>query len=191
MTQNGVLIDCGSSKVNELISIADSLQVNLSKVSLWEADVTEFTEAEVMIISGGPHLFTDPSNERLRSQFDFLSAVSMPILGICLGHQALALAAGAEVYRDREERFEVSIEILQPEHRLFEGIPNSTKFGQDHCEGATLPKGYSHLAFSEHYANEAMANEVQGRYGVQFHPEISGKYGRKLIQNFFEVAANR
>ncbi|MEM1294546.1 MAG: gamma-glutamyl-gamma-aminobutyrate hydrolase family protein [Verrucomicrobiota bacterium] len=191
MIESGVLIDCGSSKVDELISISKSLGVTMSKVRLDEAKTTEFRPAQAMIISGGPHLFTGPEGELLWARFHFLTAVSMPVLGICLGHQALSMASGGAVYRGKENRSDVEIELLNPEHALFVGIPNFTKFGEDHCEGVTLPKGYSALASSRSYENEAMANDAQKRYGVQFHPEISGEMGRRLIQNFFSLAAER
>tara|TARA_R110002096_G_scaffold147671_25_gene307871 strand:+ start:9789 stop:10364 length:576 start_codon:yes stop_codon:yes gene_type:complete len=191
MIKNSLLIDCGSSKVNDLMTIADSLGVKMGKVGLDEANLTDFTGVDALIISGGPHLFTGSEGEALRSKFDFLPAVSVPILGICLGHQALALMAGGSVYRGEEERSAAKIELLDREHGLFAGIPDSTSFGEDHCEGANAPPGFTVLARSKNYANEAMANNRTGRYGVQFHPEISGESGRRLIRNFFDLVAKK
>ena len=112
------LIDCGSPKFGELAAcVARHEQV---VVELDDANQHDFSPCAATIISGGPHLFTGPNSSALREKFAFLANLNQPVLGICLGHQALALAAGAEVSRGEERRHGDQIR-LTGNHPLFRG----------------------------------------------------------------------
>ena len=180
------LIDCGSAKFGAIAEIVGSDSVS---VKLDAANTFESGPMRAMIISGGPHLFTGSEGASLRSKFAFLERIRIPVLGICLGHQALVLEAGGDVYLGEERRTSDGIRLEQPDHPLFQGIDDGTQFAEDHCEGGTVPTGYTLLGSSAFYRNEAMANDKDRRYGVQFHPEISGEPGRRLIENFLALAA--
>ncbi len=186
---NVALIDCGSPKFGELAGCVGGHGHTAVVVTLDDANQHDFAQSNATIVSGGPHLFTGPNSGALREKFAFLTNLGQPVLGICLGHQALALAAGGEVRRGAERRNGDHIRFAKnQDHPLFRGIEDETWFAEDHCEGASLPEGYVLLGWSEFCANEAMANEESRRYGVQFHPEISGEPGKRLIANFLEVA---
>jgi GMP synthase-like glutamine amidotransferase len=182
------VIDCGSKKLDAICSLVKELGCSLEKIPLDGAKSTEFKAFQAAIISGGPLRFTDPGKTpHLEERFEFISRLPMPTLGICLGHQALGLRHGAMVFRGPEIRRPEKIELLHP-HPLFEGIASGTLFGEDHCEGITLPERFTLLASSASYAVEAMAAEDKPFfYGVQFHPEISGEPGRKIFQNFIAL----
>lgn len=185
-----LIIDCGSAKAPDIIEIVEDdgwAATTLGFESAFDYDLSGF---EAAIISGGPHLFTDSdakSAKRLRKHFRWTPRLDMPVLGICLGHQALALASGAEVFRGPERREREAIQ-LQGAHPLLSGLSPVEQFTEDHCEGVSLPDGYTLLGSSEHYEVEVMANDSLGRYGVQFHPEVSGGPGRTLIRNFLRIA---
>ncbi len=182
------LIDGGSSKVNVLAQLVDPFVRSMDRVALEKANTFDFQGVEALILSGGPHLFTGADQEGLRARFAFLEQVSLPILGICLGHQALALDAGGEVFRGEERRDVDVIRFRAPEHPLCAGLGTRAVVSEDHCEGASLPEGYRQLASSAFYPNEAMANNERRRFGVQFHPETSGPVGARLIRNFLGIA---
>lgn len=187
-TLRTAVIDCGSKKIDTLFTILRDHCRYVSHITLDDALGYNFTQTEAVIISGGPHLFTDPEKgEILRRKFQFISRLKVPILGICLGHQAIGLHFGAEVYRDKENRGPVTLELLT-EHKLMAGIPDAAIFAADHCEGITLPRNFKRLACSRDYYVEAMACKTRPVFGVQFHPEISDAPGRRLIENFLEVA---
>lgn len=113
-----------------------------------------------------------------------------PVLGICLGHQALALRDGARVYLGPARR---GVEDVEPvgAHPLFAGLGPRIAFGTDHTEGVALPPRYQLLARSAAYPVEAMGDDARRRYGVQFHPEISGELGQRLIARFVALAGRR
>jgi GMP synthase-like glutamine amidotransferase len=182
------VIDCGSKKVDAICSLAQELGCSIQKIPLAEANTTRFEAFQAVIISGGPGLFTDPGKTPdLEQRFEFISRLTVPTLGICLGHQAIGLMHGARVFRGPEIRRLEKIELLHP-HPLFEGIASGSLFGEDHCEGITLPERFTLLAASASYAVEAMAADDKPFYGLQFHPEISGEPGEIIFRNFIALS---
>jgi GMP synthase (glutamine-hydrolysing) len=107
-------------------------------------------------------------------------------LGICLGHQIIGLLYGAEIQAGKRIDKKERIEIIK-ENDLFKNIKNFSLFKQAHCESITLPTEFILLAKSKSCENEAMKHKNKKIYGVQFHPEVSEKNGRKLFDNFVKI----
>ena len=183
------IIDGGSSKTSEISNIVKTLNIQTETIPLTQANQYSFQQSQAVIISGGPHLFTESHQKQaeLMSHFSFLKSLERPTLGICLGHQAIALTFGGKVYRGRARRDEDSLSILK-DHPLFKNLPEQPVFSEDHCEGVQPSNQINILAHSECYGVEAI--EVIGKplLGVQFHPEVSGQNGKQLIVNFLEWA---
>lgn len=140
-------------------------------------------EPDGLILSGGPEM------ERSGLCFDYVREVPFPILGICLGHQAIALAYGGSVRPGKKGGYaEVEIEVLE-EDDILRGLGPKTIVWASHAdEVAVLPEGFIHLARSEVCEIEAMRHPTKPIYGVQWHPEVSHtKRGEELLMNFFEV----
>jgi GMP synthase-like glutamine amidotransferase len=182
------LVDCGSPKLPEVAAVLRDAGCKLQTVHLADANQTNWSQAQAVVISGGPSLFTDPvQGPLLKEQTAFVKELTQPVLGICLGHQALGLAHGAEVNRGPACRQPLEIELIK-EHPLLDSLANPSLFGEDHTEGISLPQGYTLLGRSAVYPVEIMAHDGLKRYGVQFHPEISGEPGRRLMRNFLSLA---
>ncbi|NNG00085.1 MAG: C26 family cysteine hydrolase domain-containing family [Desulfobacteraceae bacterium] len=182
-----IILDCDSKKVGAIHQILNGSSTHAAIVAMDDADAVHWEKVDGLVISGGPHLFTDKEKgHALRDKFVFLEALRLPVLGICLGHQAIGLRHGATVFRGPENREPVPVQI-QKDHPIFEGISSGTLFGEDHCEGVTLPAGFDCLASSDDYPLEAMASKTSPYIGVQFHPEISEAPGRRLLANFITL----
>ena len=183
------IIDGGSSKTPEIARIVSELSYKTETVPLQNANSYLFEEAHAVILSGGPHLFTDSTetHNSLMAQFQFLENLERPTLGICLGHQAIAITFGGKVYRDIERRESDDIEILH-QHPIFHNIPSNSPFTEDHCEGIWPSAKLEVLAQSEFYETEAIKVIHRPFLGVQFHPETSGRNGEILIHNFLNWA---
>jgi GMP synthase-like glutamine amidotransferase len=188
--ENGVVrvtvVNCGSKKVGDIARLLARHGARPEIVPLRAAGAGELGDA--VVVSGGPRLFT--KERRLIDRFAFLDDLAQPILGICLGHQALGMRDGARVYLGEPRRDVERLEI-EVAHPLFDGLGPSPAFREDHCEGIDLPDGWRLLASSEAYPVEAMVHDTRPRCGVQFHPEVSGETGERFLRNFLDWTAAR
>jgi GMP synthase (glutamine-hydrolysing) len=182
------VIDCGTERLGHIHARLEALDVSFRTVPLDRANGELFRGDGGIIISGGPHLFTEAGGaRRLGSLFAFIRRIKIPALGICLGHQAMGMQHGVKVYRGIERKSTDRIRILSGEHPLVRGLGPEVDFAKDHCEGIPLPPGFSLLGSSVHYPVEIMASEEKLLFGVQFHPEISGEPGKILFRNFVDI----
>lgn len=114
----------------------------------------------------------------------------IPILGICLGHQAIGEAFGATISYAKEVCHGVDSEIIITEGKIFQDIPKKTKVARYHSLAIiedTLCDEFIITARTED--NEIMAIEHRDYplFGVQFHPEsIYTPEGLKIIENFLK-----
>jgi len=130
-----------------------------------------------------------------------------PVLGICGGHQYLAIAYGGEVgpihcpkKRDGykgckgEHGFETVL-IRDNDDPLFAGLPISVVMKESHYEEVKdLPNDFEVIASTALSQNQVIKHRSRTLYGVQFHPEIhDGKHphGKRLLKNFLEMAGLR
>jgi anthranilate synthase component 2 len=115
----------------------------------------------------------------------------LPLLGVCLGHQALGSAFGAEVGRAPRLMHGKTSEI---EHRgvgIFRGLPNpftATRYHSLEVREETLPETLEALAWSEDGTLQGMRHRELPYWGVQFHPEsILTEVGPRLVDNFLAL----
>jgi GMP synthase (glutamine-hydrolysing) len=180
-----VIIDCGSSKTHLIESIVYE-HMDTLVVPLFEFDRSLHPDAAGFIISGAPILITEVDVEPYLKQFEWLKTESLPILGICFGHQMLGLTFGALSNRQREDRDWQIVEIIA-ECPLFEKLPLEIELMEDHCEAISIPKDFIHVAVSDATVNEGMMHQNKPFYGVQFHPEVSGNHGAVILENFVHI----
>ena len=179
------VINCGSSKtryIEELVNEFDDF------VSIPLLDVTAecLDELNGVIISGAPILLTETDHAPFKKPIETIIKSELPIMGICFGHQLLSLYFGGYVARMKEDRDWQTIEVISDSH-LFDKLPNEFEMMEDHCETASIPNDFIHLAVSDVCINEAMQHKTKPIYGVQFHPEVSGNSGRIIFDNFIRI----
>jgi GMP synthase (glutamine-hydrolysing) len=181
------IVDFGSKKTPAIASAVSACGVE-NKILHWEnAKREDFENASAIIFSGSPVFFTEADNIPYTSKFDFIREGKIPVLGICFGHQLMGLIHGAKIFRGKEVREEIEIRVVK-EDPLFKSLAPLTAMTEDHTEGISLPPGFLHLATSASYTIEAMRHPLLPLWGVQFHPEVSGKNGETLIRNFLVAA---
>jgi para-aminobenzoate synthetase component 2 len=122
-----------------------------------------------------------------------LSGVT-PLLGICLGHQAIGQAFGGNVVRDEQPMHGIASVVEHDGTALFEGIEKTFEAGRYHSlvvEKSTLPACLKVTARTQDERGVIMALEhlEHPTFGVQFHPEsILTGCGHALLGNFLKIA---
>lgn len=112
------------------------------------------------------------------------------ILGVCLGHQGIAEAYGAELYNMPVVLHGVSskLEVTIPEDRLFQGLPSTYSICHYHSwnvDKSQLGEELEVTAVDEFGEIMAIRHKSHDVRGVQFHPEsIMTEFGHKLLQNW-------
>ena len=116
----------------------------------------------------------------------------LPILGVCLGHQAIAAAFGARIVRAREPVHGRSSFIEHKAKGLFDRVPTPLQVGRYHSlivERESLPDELAVTAQTSDEAIMALAHRTAPVYGVQFHPEsILTRNGYDLLANFLRLS---
>jgi len=111
-----------------------------------------------------------------------------PVLGVCLGHQAIAHVHGAKVARAEQVVHGKLSRIRHSPDPLFEGVPETfmaTRYHSLIVEREGLPESIEIIAENER--KEIMGLRVAGKqlYGVQFHPEsVMTAHGKTILSNF-------
>jgi anthranilate synthase component II len=119
---------------------------------------------------------------------------SIPMLGVCLGHQAMGEAYGGVVVRaDRVMHGKTSL-VHHDGTGVFAGLPSPLEVMRYHSlvvERVSLPACFDVVAFAEDSPSEihAMKHREHPVYGVQFHPEsVMTQHGKDLLENFLELS---
>lgn len=120
---------------------------------------------------------------------------STPILGVCLGHQAIGAAYGGQVVRAGRIMHGKVSRVQHGDDPLFQDVPNPIEVARYHSlivERASLPPELEITAWT---AEPGWQSEVQGLrhrqfpvWGVQFHPEsVASQAGHQIMQNFLRL----
>ena len=116
----------------------------------------------------------------------------IPILGVCLGHQAICQAYGADIVHAKKLMHGKSSEIdVDNETVLFKGLDKKVTVARYHslaAEKDTLPKELKVTGIADDGEVMAVQHTEYKVYGVQFHPEsIMTPDGKRILKNFMEV----
>lgn len=114
-----------------------------------------------------------------------------PILGVCLGHQAIGEAYDGKTIQGPEQIHGKATMIEHDETGIFDGIPNPLQVGRYHSLITTLSPDSPLNVTAKTYNGIIMAMQHKEHpvYGVQFHPEsILTDHGQDIVQNFVAIA---
>jgi len=112
--------------------------------------------------------------------------LGIPVLGICYGMQAMALALGGEVGKTGKAEFGKAPLELRPKAVLFRDLPVDQTCWMSHNDSVTgVPAGFEVTASSGNAPIAAMESRERGLYAVQFHPEVvHTPAGQDILKNF-------
>jgi anthranilate synthase/aminodeoxychorismate synthase-like glutamine amidotransferase len=145
--------------------------------------------AEAIVLSPGP---CTPNEAGISLPLIRAAAGRLPILGVCLGHQAIGQAFGGRVIRAPQPVHGKTSAIHHEGEGLFAGLPNpfqATRYHSLVVERESLPPVLRATAFTEDRLIMALEHREFPIFGVQFHPEsIASEQGHELLANFLAIA---
>ena len=144
---------------------------------------------EAIMLSPGP---CDPSQAGICLALVHAAAeTGMPLMGVCLGHQAIGEAFGGKVVRCHEIVHGKMGTMHHSGKGLFAGLPSpfeATRYHSLVVERESLPDSLEVTAELEDGTIMGLQHKTLPIHGVQFHPEsIRSEHGHKLLQNFLEM----
>ena len=150
-------------------------------ITLYEA-----SQYDKIILSPGPGLPGEHQNLKIIIK---QLASSKSILGVCLGHQAIAECFGAQLQNLDEVMHGVSTKIyLSTNEPIYKNLPNEIKVGHYHSwvvDNATLPSCFQVTSRNKNDIIMSIRHKKFDLIGVQFHPEsIMTDYGLQMIENW-------
>ncbi|WP_304455072.1 aminodeoxychorismate synthase component I [Nocardiopsis sp. YSL2] len=152
-------------------------------------DGFDVSGVDAIVVSPGPGR---PHNPRdLGRVPELLGHTGVPVLGVCLGHQAIALLAGAEVASAPEPRHGHLSRIRHTGSGPFAGLPQDFTAVRYHSLAVSdpLPPTLTATAWAEDGVVMGLEHRVLPRWGVQFHPEsVASEFGADLVGTFLDLA---
>lgn len=154
-----------------------------------EISVEQIGNYDKIILSPGPGV---PSEAGILLDVIKKYASFKPILGVCLGHQAIAEAFGGNLVNLSQIFHGVgeSIKIISENARIFKDLPHNIKVGRYHSwvvSSENFPKDLEITAVDKQGVIMALQHKEWDIHAVQFHPEsILTSNGRKILENFLK-----
>jgi anthranilate synthase component II len=147
-------------------------------------------DPEAIVLSPGP---CTPKEAGICLDLIAQAAPTIPVLGVCLGHQAIGQAFGGEVVRAPVLVQGKLSEIKHAGEGVFRGINAPFKATRYHSlvvERANLPAELNVTAETDDRLIMGLAHRTLAVHGVQFHPEsIASEHGHLILRNFLDLAA--
>ncbi len=153
----------------------------------------EALKPEAIVISPGPGR---PSDAGVCIDVIKKLGPKIPMLGVCLGHQAMCEAYGATItYAKELMHGKQSVAKVDPTCKLYRDMSNKIKVARYHSLAAdpqTMPKCLKVTAKTDDGEIMGIKHEAYDMYGVQFHPEsIMTPEGETMLKNFIEIAIKK
>jgi len=201
MMENSKKCKLKQSKKNNqtrTVFVTDKLIDYLKKNKIPHKDVTSSRQMKKLleskekvsgIILGGSNLKYSNKlcacsiNNNIISLLEF----NVPILGICFGYQTLSMAYGGNV-TSMGKMVDTRKKVQLKKSKIFKGLKKEEKFKFMHGDYVDeIPKSFKVIAKTSNGMVQGIQHKIKPIYGVQFHPEISGKSGEVLLDNFLNM----
>lgn len=187
-----LLIDNYDSFSYNLYQFIGSLNPDIEVIRNNEKTVSEIEEMkpDCIILTPGPG---KPKDAGVCEEVVKELGGKIPMLGVCLGHQAICEAEGAEISYAKElmhgKQSRVKLDLSAP---IFKGLPEEVTVGRYHSLAVmedSLPASLKEIARADDGEVMAVADRDRKIYGLQFHPEsIMTPEGPKMLENFLRTA---
>ncbi len=180
--------DSFSYNLYQLIgSVRDDIKV--IRNDAMSVEEIEQLDPEYIFLSPGPKR---PEDAGVCMEAARYFAGKIPIMGVCLGHQSICAAFGAEItYAKELMHGKTSVATLDTTSRIFDGMPHKMQVARYHslvAAGGTIPDCLRVIARTDDGEVMAVEHKDYPVYGLQFHPEsVLTPDGRAIIENFLKI----
>ena len=145
---------------------------------------------EAVVLSPGP---CTPNEAGIcLDMVEAAATARLPLLGVCLGHQAIGQAFGGQVVRAPAPVHGKTSQVFHDNTDVFEGLPSpftATRYHSLIVQRASLPESLVPTAWTEDDIIMGLRHAELPIYGVQFHPEsIATSHGHDILRNFLRLA---
>ena len=185
-----LIIDNYDSFTYNLVQYIGSLDYRMKVVKNNEITIEEIDDMSPnkIVVSPGPG---SPENAGMSIEIIQKYYDKIPILGVCLGHQAIAAAFGGRVISADEVSHGKVVKIHHTQSKIFQGIPETfcaTRYHSLKIDEDSLPSEIHVTAKTNNNIIMAIEHKIENLFGLQFHPEsIETKFGLKMIENFMLI----
>ena len=182
-----LMIDNYDSFTYNLVQYLSSLgqEVKVFRNDLISVDKIRQLKPKKIVISPGPGR---PEGAGISCETIRRFAGLIPILGVCLGHQAIGYVYGGRITHARQLMHGKTSKIYHNNDAIFKGIPNpfeATRYHSLVVEKKTFPKALEITAWTREGEIMGLKHKKYPVWGVQFHPEsVLTKSGMDLLANF-------
>lgn len=149
-------------------------------------------EPEAIIISPGPGR---PEDAGICVDLIRAAGPTIPILGVCLGHQAICLAYGGKITYAKHLMHGKQSMVTLAKDPLFEGLPDREPVARYHslaADGDSIPQCLETISATDEGEIMAVRHREYPIYGLQFHPEsVMTPCGKTILRNFLKIAGVR
>jgi anthranilate synthase/aminodeoxychorismate synthase-like glutamine amidotransferase len=149
-------------------------------------------EPDGIVLSPGP---CDPDRAGICLELIEAAAGRVPVMGVCLGHQAIGQAYGGTIVRAPAPMHGKVSRIRHDATGVLEGVPDqftATRYHSLTIDPASMPADLVATAHSEDGVIMALRHKTLPLHGVQFHPEsIASEHGHKMLGNFLALCTPR
>ena len=190
-----VMRDNGDSFTYNVVQYLGELGADVTVVRNDEmplADLVALVAAqgiERIVISPGP---CSPAEAGIAVATIQHFAGQLPVLGVCLGHQAIGAAFGGDIVRAGQQMHGKTSVITTDQQGVFAGLPQQFTVNRYHSlviDKTTLPACLTVTATSEDGEIQGVRHTTLAVEGVQFHPEsILTEHGHAMLKNFLQAA---
>jgi anthranilate synthase component 2 len=153
------------------------------------ADDVMAADPDAIVLSPGP---CTPNEAGICLALIDEAAATIPILGVCLGHQAIGQAFGGDIVRAPVPVHGKLSEVTHGGKGLFRGINGpfrATRYHSLVVDRKSMPKDLNVTAETDDRLVMALAHNALPVHGVQFHPEsIASEHGHLMLRNFLDIA---
>ena len=147
---------------------------------------------DALLVSPGP---CTPNEAGVSLELIVALGSTLPILGVCLGHQAIGQAYGGRVVRAARLMHGKTSPIVHDTRGIFEGLPSpfdATRYHSLLVERASLPECLEISAWTEEGEVMGLRHRELDIDGVQFHPEsVLTTHGKRLVANWLQRVGQR